>query len=153
VRIRPAVPADREFILELTPRLLEFGSVAGRDSAQMIQRDRDVLAKVAAEPSATTRIFVAEEDGSPIGFIHLTTDEDYYTNSATAHVGDIVVAPHAGGRGVGAALLAHAEQWARERGFGLLTLNVFAANAAARRLYARAGFREEWIRCIKKLNP
>jgi GNAT superfamily N-acetyltransferase len=55
-------------------------------------------------------------------------------------VGDVVVAPDARGRGVGTALLAEAEDWARERGHRILTLNVFARNESARRVYERAGF-------------
>jgi ribosomal protein S18 acetylase RimI-like enzyme len=152
VRIRPAVRSDREFILNLAPRLTEFGDVPGRDAASMAQRDRDVLAQTLEDRPPATEIFVAEDDdGTRVGFIHLTTADDYYSASTTAHVADIVVVSEAGGAGVGTALLAHAEAWARERGFALLTLNVFAANERARRLYTRVGFHEEWIRCIKRL--
>jgi len=33
----------------------------------------------------------------------------------------------------------------------MLTLNVFTANRRARNLYAKLGFTEEWIRCLKRL--
>ncbi len=62
-----------------------------------------------------------------------------------------MVTAAAGGRGVGSALMAYAEEWTRQRGFSLLTLNAFTANRRARDLYARLGFQEEWIRCIKRL--
>lgn len=154
VRIRLALAGDRAFILDLADRLTEFGVVPGRERSQMVVRDRAVLAKALAEPSADTALFVAEDDdGRPVGFIHLTTADDYYSDSATGHIADVVVAQAAGGRGVGSALMRYAEEWARERGFAMLTLNVFTANGRARDLYRRLGFQEEWVRCIKRLQP
>jgi GNAT superfamily N-acetyltransferase len=153
VRIRPANVDDLPFILDLAPRLTAFGLVPGRDTPQMVARDQEVLRNVLEHSSPTSSVFVAEDDtGRSIGFIHLTTDEDYYTNSKVAHIADIVVTPNDSGRGVGTALMAFAERWANEHGFRMLTLNVFAANRRARDLYAKVGFREEWIRCIRDLN-
>ena len=117
----------------------------------MRARDRAALADTLDRPSSDAELFIAEDDGEAVGFLHLTTADDYYSASETAHVADVVVAPAASGRGVGAALLGYAEEWARKRGFAMLTLNVFIANHGARNLYARLGFQEEWIRCIKRL--
>ena len=150
MKIRLAVARDSEFILSLAERLLEFGDVPGRDRAAMIARDRSVLADALSSDDST--IFVAaDDDGRPLGFIHLTTADDYYDATPTAHVADVVVAGDAAGRGVGTALMERAEQWAREQGFAMLTLNVFTANRRARDLYAKLGFAEEWIRCLKRL--
>lgn len=153
MRIRPAQASDGSWIADLAPRLVEFGSVTGRDASEMVARDRAVLAHALDDPSADTGVFIAEDDaGDALGFIHLTTTEDYYTASETGHIADVVVAPRAAGQGVGSALIAYAEEWARQRGFALLTLNVFTANHRARQLYRRLGFEEEWIRCVKRLN-
>lgn len=152
MRIRAFRPGDRDFILGLAPRLTEFGDVPGRDRAAMNARDREVLEHAMDVPSSDTALFVAEDnDGRPVGFIHLTTADDYYTNNMTAHIADVIVAREAGGQGIGSALIAYGEQWARDRGFDMLTLNVFMANREARELYARLGFQQEWIRCIKRL--
>ncbi len=152
MRIRSATADDRDFILSLAHRLTEFGTVPGRDSGQMIARDRAVLAEALDRPSAETAIFVAEdEQGSRLGFIHLTGADDYYTDSRTCHIADVVVAPAAAGSGVGTALMSHANTWAAQRGFQMITLNVFIANRRARDLYERLGFGEEWIRCIRRL--
>jgi ribosomal protein S18 acetylase RimI-like enzyme len=154
VHIRPALLRDKEFILDLAQRLVEFGTVPGREPLQMVARDRAVLVKALEQPSASTALFVAETAPDRcVGFIHLTTADDYYTDSLTGHIADVVVAPQMGGHGVGSALIAYAEEWARTRGFAMLTLNVFTANHRARELYTRAGFQEEWIRCIKRLQP
>lgn len=152
MHIRPAREEDTNFILALTPRLLEFGDVPGRERRQMVDRDRAVLARALAQPSENTAIFIADNDeGAAVGFVHVTTSSDYYTDQATAHIADVVVAPDAAGRGIGSALISHAEGWARDRGFAMLTLNVFTANDRARNLYRKLGFQEEWIRCIKPL--
>lgn len=151
-RIRPAASRDRTFILDLVPRLIEFGDVPGRESSEMVARDRAVLIEALDKPDSDVALFVAEDDsGNALGFIHLTTADDYYSARETGHIADIVVAPEAGGQGVGSALIAYAEEWARARGFSMLTLNVFTANRLARDLYRKLGFEEEWIRCIKRL--
>lgn len=152
VRIRPARPDDRDVVLGLAPQLTAFGEVAGRDASAMVDRDRAVLAAAleAADPDGA--VFVAEDaEGSVAGFLHLTTAMDYYSSTVTAHIADVVVAPGRRRRGVGTALIDFAEARARDRGFAMLTLNVFLGNRRARELYARLGFREEWIRCIKRL--
>ena len=127
-----------------------YADVPGRNRAAMIARDRSVLESALTSDAST--IFVAvEDDGQPLGFIHLTTADDYYDACKTAHVADVVVAREAAGRGIGAALMARAEQWATAQGFSMLTLNVFTANRRARDLYAKLGFTEEWVRCLKRL--
>jgi ribosomal protein S18 acetylase RimI-like enzyme len=153
VGIRRAEPRDREFILGLASRLTEFGPVTGRETSQMVARDRAVLDAALTDPSTASAVFVAEgDDGILLGFIHLTTADDYYTASMTGHIADVVVASAAAGRGIGRSLMMYAEQWTRDRGLSMLTLNVFLGNHRARRLYARLGFEEEWIRCIKRLE-
>jgi [ribosomal protein S18]-alanine N-acetyltransferase len=59
-----------------------------------------------------------------------------------AEVLTLAVAPAARRRGIGAALLAAAMQDAGRRGAAALFLEVAGANAAARALYARMGFRD-----------
>lgn len=152
MRIRPARLDDGPFIHRLVPRLVEFGPVPGRDRTEMIARDRAVMAASLAAASPGDEVFVAEDDrGTPLGFIHLISGTDYYSDSVTGHVADLVVEAGAAGQGVGSALLAFAEQWARQHGFAMLTLSVIVENERARSLYRRLGFREDWIRCIKRL--
>lgn len=56
------------------------------------------------------------------------------------HVSELHVHPKLRGRGIGAALLARAEDLARERGLPQLSLTTLATNPA-RRLYERLGYR------------
>jgi GNAT superfamily N-acetyltransferase len=63
----------------------------------------------------------------------------------------IATAESAEGTGVGTALLKYAEEWSRARGMTFLTLNVFDANARARRFYERAGFAPETLKYAKEI--
>ena len=152
-RVRPAGDGDREFILALAPRLVEFGPPPWRDPARMIETDRQVLGDALSDRSPDAAIFIAEDQaGRPLGFIHVITDEDYYTRQPHAHVADVVVAPPGEGRGVAAALMSAAEAWGRDRGYGLITLNVFVENRRARGAYDKFGYREETVKYIKQLD-
>ena len=64
----------------------------------------------------------------------------YLQRAAVQHVlVDISLLPHWRGRGVGTALIMHAQALAQAAGCGV-ALHVLHANPAARRLYARLGF-------------
>lgn len=57
-----------------------------------------------------------------------------------AQLSDIVVAPHARGRGLGRRLVAGLLGWAHDQGCGEAMLQVLAANRVARALYRSLGF-------------
>jgi ribosomal-protein-alanine N-acetyltransferase len=63
-----------------------------------------------------------------------------------AEILTFAVDPSAQGRGIGTALLGDAIQAARDAGAATMFLEVAADNAAARALYARAGFAETGLR-------
>lgn len=68
-----------------------------------------------------------------------------------AVVTDLYARPEARGLGVGAALLARAEEHGRARGAVKLELNVLAKNATARTFYAKNGYYERVIVEAKRL--
>lgn len=118
--------------------------------------DRAVAASIdegLRAPAADQTVLVAESAAhEPLGFVHLHGATDFHTGERHGHVSDIVVAPSAEGRGVGAALMAAAEDWARSHGFRLLSLHVFDGNARARALYERLGYRLDIVKMIKMLR-
>ena len=153
VRVRPASAADRGWILALAPRLHDFGPPPYRERGVM---DRAVVASIGEALAGThpdTAVLVAEDAaGVRLGFIHLHGARDFFTGEAHGHVSDIVVAPEAEGRGVGQALMAAAEDWARALGYRLLSLHVFDGNARARAFYAQLGYRPDIVKLIKTLR-
>ena len=152
VSVRDAEAEDREFVLALVPQLHAFGPPPWRDARQMKAVDERVIRDVLEGRSPGARVLIAEDGrGRRVGFIHLCEEVDYY-GGACGHVGDVVVAPEARGRGVGKALMAAGEEWARARGYRMLTLNVFLGNEKARGLYEELGFRPETIRHVKDLG-
>jgi len=152
VRIRSAVEKDWPFIQALVPELLGFGPPTWRDRREMIGTDTRVIGDALAGRATGATVLIAEDvDGAPLGFIHLTADRDYYLQDSCGHIADIVVAPEARGRGVGKALLAEAERWSRDRGYQLLTLNVFVENRGPQAVYEAAGFHAEAIKYVKVL--
>jgi len=153
VRVRPATPETASFVLTLVPHLVAFGPPPWRSVRQMIDTDALVIDRTLQGLSAGATVLVAEDSGGkPLGFIHVCGEPDYYTRRDCGHIADLVVAPEARGRGVGEALMMAAEQWAHDRGYSLLTLNVFVGNTHARALYERIGFGAETVRYVKELR-
>ena len=151
LHIRPARPDDADWVRGLIPRLHEFGPPRYRsvDAMNAAEADATVAAIAANRDNA---VFVAEDDGVKVGFVHLETAVDFFTRERHGHISTIVVAAGAERRGAGRALLTAADEWTRQQGYRVLTLNVFDGNAAARRLYERAGFAVDTLRYLKVIT-
>ena len=147
VRIRPANRSDEAFVHRTTGRLAAFGPPAWRTPDEIVEAERRTLRAFFIESPTDTALLIAES-GTPLGFVYLETQVDYFTGERHGHVGIIAVDDVAEGRGIGKALLEAAGSWARTRGFRRLTLNVFAGNERARRLYEHAGFEPETLRYV-----
>jgi ribosomal protein S18 acetylase RimI-like enzyme len=80
----------------------------------------------------------ADLDGKLVGYALVL----FRTGSALARLYSIAVAPHAGGKRIGATLLAAAEAAAITRGAAMMRLEVHEANAAAIARYRKSGYRE-----------
>ncbi len=153
IKIRHATAADKEFIVSLVPRLVEFSPPDWRDAEQMIATDSAILAaKLRNEPPGTA-VFVAEDQsGTPLGFIHLHEGRDYYNTDPHGHISDVIVAAAGEGLGIGRLLIAKGEEWARENGYRWLTLSVFAQNLRARQIYDQLGYGEDIMKYVKELE-
>jgi ribosomal protein S18 acetylase RimI-like enzyme len=151
LRIRPAGPLDRAFVLAQVPRLAAFGPPTWRDPVQMTNVDTVELTRALQQPEPGEHVWIAETS-RPVGLLHLLVNRDYYQQTH-AYISNLIVSEEAEGQGIGRALLAYAEAWARAEGYATLSLSVFAQNTAARALYQRAGFGEDIIRYVKPLGP
>lgn len=110
------------------------------DGALTKNSDDDHLVLVADDP-----------DGGVVGFIAVNVQE-HYISGRDAYIGELAVDHAHGGKGVGAALVARATDWAREHGCERLTLQTGAANQGARRFYERLGFEYEDVSFARTIS-
>ncbi|WP_266168512.1 GNAT family N-acetyltransferase [Dyella subtropica] len=144
---------DDDFILGLVPRFVDFALPPWRRRHECIEGIRKDLSRHLEEQPANSFLFVAEDDeGARVGFIHLQKTQDYFTGRANCHISDLAVAQSHEGQGVGKALLAHAEDWAREHRCQLITLAVFPDNERARTLYEATGYSADLLRLAKPVR-
>jgi GNAT superfamily N-acetyltransferase len=104
-----------------------------------------------ASTSPLQATFVAEQDNIPLGFIHTCSHKDDISGEICGTVPLLGVCPKAQGMGVGKALITAAEQWAKEQGYRLLHLEVFAHNDKAQGFYQKLGFEAEILHMIKEI--
>ena len=152
MKIRPAVPADRSFVLAAAQRLASFAPPPWRPAQEIVEGERRTLVAFFEAPPDGASLLVADsEGGEGQGFVYLERLFDYFTLEAHGHVGILVVTEAAAGRGVGSALMRAAEAWARAQGYRQLTLTVFEANRPARAVYDHLGYAPETLRYVKLL--
>lgn len=104
---------------------------AGWDAALAGER----LTRLSNSDSGT--VLVAELAGKIIGFCTVYLDLESVRFGQRAWLNDMAVDPQARSRGTGAALLASARTWARERGATVLQLDSSVARTDAHRFYRR----------------
>ena len=119
----------------------------------MTATDRTVIGEALRDAGGhDPAVFVAELEGSVVGFVHVHSHVDYYRRRSHGHVADIVVAEQAEGLGIAGELLGEAERWACRQGYDWLTISVFDENARAAGLYERRGFRRDTRTLLKVLD-
>lgn len=154
IRTRPMQPEDRDFLLALAERLAAMGMPEWRDPGAMRAFHRRYAEAMLSGKGPGELLLVAEDEaGTPLGVVHVTGEESGLTGEAQGYLATLAVTEEAEGQGVGRALMAAAEEWARERGYRLLALEVFAANQRARAFYQRLGYQEETLKLVKELRP
>ncbi|KZC16075.1 GCN5 family acetyltransferase [Rhodanobacter sp. FW510-R12] len=144
---------DDDFILSLTSRFVDFTLPPWRRRHECVEGIRKDLLRHLEDQPPNSFLFVAEDaDGERVGFIHLQRTADFFTGRSNCHISDLAVVPHREGNGVGSALLAHAETWAREHQCQLVTLAVFPGNERARALYEASGYATDLLRLAKPVR-
>ncbi len=144
---------DDDFILSLAPRFAQFSLPAWRHRHDCVEGVREELRRHLEDSPANSYLFVAEgADRERVGFIHLQRTRDFFAGHSNCHIADLAVLPKYEGMGVGRALLAHAEDWAREQHCQLMTLAVFPGNERARALYESTGYATDLLRLAKPVR-
>ncbi|HEV2527550.1 MAG TPA: GNAT family N-acetyltransferase [Thermomicrobiales bacterium] len=149
ILIRPATAADEEAIQAMMLRLLPDDTV---------EREPVAFGAYFAGPrndhGPEARTVVAvDQDDVPLGYLVVYPEREHFTGERRGYIDHLAVADGAEGRGIGRLLLGWAERWARDEGMAVLSLDVFAGNDRARRLYARNGFRDDFVRMVRRLGP
>jgi ribosomal protein S18 acetylase RimI-like enzyme len=148
VTIRRATEDDRPILSALALRLADFPLPAWRQADEIAAADTDAMRTAVRGNRPDDEVFLAFRESAAVGCLHILATTDFF-GKRHAHVSVLATSQAAEGSGVGRALMAHAEEWARRRHLSLLTLNVFAANERARRFYERQGFTPETVKYVK----
>lgn len=89
----------------------------------------------------------------PVACLWLGNAIDQVWGNRHAHIFLLYVVPEHRRRGIGSALMRHAEDWARARGDRQMGLQVFASNQGALNLYHQLGYQTQSLWMVKLLNP
>jgi ribosomal protein S18 acetylase RimI-like enzyme len=157
VGIRPALPGDINTIGRLGALLVrthyEFDEKRFLpETAGTARGYRSFLGSQLDEPNIV--ILVAEHEGEVIGYTYAGVEgTDYMSLRGPAGVlYDIVVDPPHRGQGVGRMLLDATMDALKTRGSPRVVLSTAERNAAAQRLFDRAGFRRTMIEMTRELE-
>lgn len=128
-------PEDTDAILELT-QAYALDPMGG--GAALPEKSRkNLIPAMQAHPGV--RVFLAREGEKAIGIASCFIGFSTFKAAPVMNIHDLAVLPEYRSKGVGAALLAAVEDYARERSFAKLTLEVRNDNRAMN-LYKRSGF-------------
>jgi len=146
--IRPATPADTEFLARANERM----ALETEHKVLAPATIRAGVARVLAEPQLG-RYFVAEQDGQPAGCLLITYEWSDWRNGLFWWVQSVFVEPAYRGRGIYRALYQHVKQLAAVEG-GCCGFRLYGEkdNQRARQTYQRLGmsptdyllFEESW---------
>ena len=88
----------------------------------------------------------------PIAGLWLGNAIDQASGDRHAHIFLLYVMPNHRRKGIGAALVHHAENWAKERGDRQIGLQVFTSNQPALQLYQTLGYQTQSLWMVKSLE-
>jgi len=128
IQIREAAPDDAAPVAELLGHLgypADAGTIPTR------------LAAVSA--GGGTVLLAVTAQGAAVGLVGLQTFPVLHAPAPVAYITALVVDPTTRGQGVGRALVAAAERWAREAGCGRLTVTSAEHRAGAHAFYPQLG--------------
>lgn len=128
-RIRPARPADAGAVAELSGQL--------GYPVEAIEQARRLAPVLASERDAV--LVAVDVADRPIGWIHVQERMLLEASGQALVAGLVVDAAHRSG-GIGRALLAAGEAWARERGLATMRVLSRVERERAHRFYQREGY-------------
>ncbi len=143
MKIRPATPDDLNALFDLNKQINELHHLhAPLAFVAPSEEDRAFLRNMLADEA---RLFLVAEEGQQVlGFITATITQNetisFLIKDPICRIGTIVVDENQKSKGVGRALMASVEQWARESGATQVRLEVMEFNHNAQQFYDKLGF-------------
>jgi GNAT superfamily N-acetyltransferase len=160
IRVRPFEPADAEAVAVAIVDSSIHHTALEPDRYRVLDPER-IAAEYRAgrqHPGGQSRdeaaTFVADLDGRVVGVldIHVARPAGAHQPRTYGYIPEVAVAADARSKGVGAALMGAAEEWARGRGCAWTVLDYNARNVDAGRFYRdRMGYRPAGAIVIKDL--
>jgi putative acetyltransferase len=141
--IRRARAEDAPVLASLSRAAIEESAAEHYTAAQRAVWARRRTTAAHARYIEATTVVVAEVDGAVAGFASVALDA--VDGLVPGEVDQLFVAPQAGGRGVGRALLAEVERIARAAGIATLVTH---ASWRARPVFARYGYRQTEVETV-----
>jgi GNAT superfamily N-acetyltransferase len=159
ISIRQArLPDDSAAILSFIDGIQTFENPIEPDRRTDAQVAEEYLAEIAErlanQPGA---IFLAEDAGTALGWalvgreqnaVYVREDERAYAN-----ISELYVDERARGKGIGQALIAACEEWARSQRLGVVMIGVLPGNQRANAIYREAGFAPYALQLRKYVTP
>lgn len=134
----------------MAPRLAGVARMGWRTDGEIAAFQQTFMESCLSVPGSQGFLACAS-DGTRLGFVHVEPAADPMGGGTCGYVSLLAVTAEAEGHGVASALVTAAEGWAREQGYRLLCLDVFASNDRGRAFYDRQGFAAETLRLVKPL--
>jgi GNAT superfamily N-acetyltransferase len=157
ISIRQArLPDDSATILSFIDGIQAFENPIEPDRRTDARVAKEYLAEI-AERLAKCAIFIAEDAGTALGWalvgreqnaVYVREDERVYAN-----ISELYVDEKARGKGVGQALIAACEEWARGQKLGVVMIGVLPGNHRANAIYREAGFAPYALQLRKYVTP
>ena len=146
--IRSATPGDIDRCSELLACLFEQETEFSPDP----ECQKKGLQTIIENPSQGT-VFVSENKKSGLiaGMVVLLYTISTALGKRVALLEDMIVDPAYQSQGIGSSLLQHAVRFAREKGFGRITLLTDEGNIAAHNFYKKNGFVRSGMVVFKKI--
>ncbi|MEY8437212.1 GNAT family N-acetyltransferase [Atopobiaceae bacterium 24-176] len=142
MEIREARASDVDRMLKLLAQVNRVHAEGRPDLFRLgTKYAADELAAILEDPDRP--VFVADDEGHVTGYcfceVQRVEGDSIRRDAVTLYIDDLCVDESVRGRGVGRALYNRAVDWARQRGFFDVTLNVWECNPGARAFYEALG--------------
>ena len=150
MKVRRATPADADAIAELYVQLRDHHATLAPENLRYQVGDEN-WKRIASEglSDPDVRYYVATRGTEILGFVNLFFAQKPW--GLACEVETLVVDRDVRDTGIGTALMARAEEVAREEGALAMRVNVLHSNEDGRRFYERSGYRLTAVRYGKGL--